>query len=188
MTSSGRARLLIVGIVAVVVALSLAAVRSTGALWSGSAATGATTATTGQLRLVAGGGAGSTYQFPGLTGSAVLPGAQAQAPLVISNGGTTPLRYRLTAAGPDVSSGPGVTVVLSGAVGGTCTTGPLTGTSVFTTTTTSSSTTSIAGSWRSLARGASETWCIRTVLQAVSGAGSSTYSHLFTFATEQTRS
>jgi hypothetical protein len=187
-TSSGRTRLLIAALVTVVVALSLAAVRSTGALWSGSAATGATTATTGQLKLVAGGGAGSTYQFPALTGSAILPGAQTQAPLVITNGGTTPLRYRLTAAGPEVSLGPAVTVVLSGAVGGTCTAGPLTGTTAFPTTTTSASTTAIAGGWRSLVRGASDTWCIRTVLQSVSGAGSSTYSHLFTFATEQTRS
>lgn len=188
MTMSGRARLLTAALVAVVIALSLAAVRSTGALWSGSAATGATTATTGRLTLVAGGGSGSTYEFPGLAGSGILPGSQTQAPLTISNGGTTPLRYRLTAAGPQVSSGPGVTVVLSGAVGGACGTGPLGSTTAFPTVTTSASTTAAVGAWRSLARGASETWCIRSQLQSVAGAGSSTYSILFTFGTEQTRS
>lgn len=188
MTRSGLTRLLIVGIAGLVVALSLAAVRSTDALWSDRATATSTTATTGQLKLVAGGGTGSTYQFPGLAGTGQLPGQQSQAPLVITNGGTTPLRYRLTAAGPQITSGSAVTVTLSGAVGGTCTTGPLSGTSAFTTVDASAAGTAVVGGWRSLAKNASETWCIRSALKAVSGTGSSTYSILFTFGTEQTRS
>ncbi|SIS21947.1 hypothetical protein [Williamsia sterculiae] len=184
----GRGRLLVVALVVVVVALSLAAVRSTGALWSGSAATGATAVTTGQLKLVAGSGSASTYQFPALTGSGVLPGTQTQAPLTVTNAGSTPLRYRLTAAGPQVTSGPGVTVALSGVVGGTCAAGALSGTAAFPTTSTSAGGAAVAGVWRSLARGASEVLCIRSELQSVAAAGASTYFILFTFNTEQTRS
>lgn len=184
-------RLVVVATLAAVVALSLAAVRSTGALWSDQAATGATTTATGQLKLVAGSGSGSIYQFAGLNGSGILPGDQRQAPLAITNGGSTPLRYRLNAAGPQVSTpGSGVTLSLSGtvlAVGGTCGTGTLPGVTAFTTLTTAGSGTLATSSWRSLAKGATETWCIRSALQAVTGADSATYTVLFTFGSEQTR-
>ncbi|MGU3292551.1 hypothetical protein [Williamsia sp. M5A3_1d] len=187
MSRSGLTRLAVVAIAGLVVALSLATVRSTGALWSDNANAAQATATTGNLTLVAGSGSGTSYQFPGLSGSMILPGNQTQAPLVIGNGGSTPLRYRLTGAGPVLTSGPAATVVLSGAVSGSCGTGPLTGTQAFTPVTTSTPV-ATAGVWRTLARGASETWCVRSVLQSVAaGAGSSTYTISFTFAAEQTR-
>ncbi|MGJ0119640.1 hypothetical protein ACQ7HM_10580 [Williamsia sp. MIQD14] len=187
MTRSGIARLVVVAIAGLVVALSLATVRSTGALWSDRANAASATATTGTLTLVAGSGSGSSYQFPALNGSNILTGDQTQAPLVISNGGSTPLRYRLTTAGPVLTSGPAATVALSGAVGGSCGAGALTGATAFTPVTTSTPV-ATTSSWRSLARGASETWCVRSVLQSVAaGTGSSTYTIAFTFGTEQTR-
>lgn len=187
MCRSGLTRLVVVAVAGLVVALSLATVRSTGALWSDRANAASATATTGALTLVAGSGSGSPYQFPGLSGSNILTGQQIQAPLVISNGGSTPLRYRLTTAGPVLTSGPAATVVLSGAVGGTCGAGTLTGTAAFTPVTTSAPV-ATTGVWRTLARGTSETWCVRSVLQSVAaGTGSSTYKVALTFGTEQIR-
>lgn len=191
MARSGTARLVVVAALSAVVALSLAAVRSTDALWTDNAATGPATVTTGQLKLVAGSGSGSTYQFAGLNGAGILPGDQRQAPLAITNSGSTPLRYRLNSAGPQVSTpGSGITLSLSGtvmAVGGTCGTGTLPGSVAFTAFTTSASGAGATSPWRSLAKGATETWCIRSVLQAVTGTGSAAYTVLFTFGSEQTR-
>lgn len=191
MTRSGTTRLVVVAALSAVVALSLAAVRSTDALWTDKATTGPATVTTGQLKLVAGSGSGSTYQFAGLNGTGLLPGDQRQAPLAITNSGSTPLRYRLNAAGPQVStSGSGVTLTLSGTVlaaGGTCGAGPLPGVTAFTTFVSSASGTGTTSPWRSLAKGATETWCIRSALKAVTGLGSATYTVLFTFGSEQTR-
>ncbi|OZG27104.1 hypothetical protein BH683_022045 [Williamsia sp. 1138] len=191
MSWSGTTRLVVVTAVSAVAALSLAAVRSTDALWTDSASTDSATVITGQLKLVAGSGSGSIYQFAGLNGAGILPGDQRQAPLAITNGGSTPLRYRLNAAGPQVSTpGSGVTLSLSGtvmAVGSTCGTGTLPGAAAFTTFTTSASGTAASSPWRSLAEGATETWCMRSTLQSVTGTGSATYTVLFAFGSEQRR-
>ncbi|CAM3177391.1 hypothetical protein DFJ75_0981 [Williamsia muralis] len=196
MTRSGLARLLVLGILAVVVALSVAAVRSTGALWSDRATTGAATLNTGQLKLVAGTGSGTTYQFQALNGSGILTGQPIQAPLAITNSGSTPLRYKLNAAGPQVTTtGHSVSVSLSGTVlptGGSCGAGTMPGAAAFTAFTAGSSSQAATSSWRSLAKGATETWCIRSTLLTVNGTGSPNFSTsftvLFTFGSEQTRS
>lgn len=189
------ARLLVVATLGAIVALSLAAVRSTDALWSDQGTTATTTVNTGQLKLVAGTGSGSTYQFAGLNGSGILPGQQNQAPLAVTNAGSTPLRYKLNSAGPQVTSGPSVTVSLSGTVmaaGATCSTGVLPGVTAFTAFSATSSTTAATSPWRSLAKGATESWCIRSALTSVNPPGtgtvSATYTVLFAFGTEQTRS
>jgi hypothetical protein len=191
------ARLLVVVVLGAVVALSVAAVRSTDALWSDRNTTAPGTVNTGQLKLVAGTGTNSTYQFAGLTGAgiAVLPGTQSQAPLMITNAGSTPLRYRLTAGGPQVTSGSGVTLTLSGtvmAIGATCGAGALPGVVAFTAFDASDSAAAPTpvSSWRSLAKGVTETWCIRSTLKSVVGSSnqSATYTVLFTFGSEQTRS
>lgn len=196
MTRSGYARLLVVGVLAVVVALSVAAVQSTGALWSERATTGAATLNTGQLRLVAGTGSGTTYQFEALSGSTILTGQPYQAPLAITNSGNTPLRYKLNAAGPQVTTtGHSVSLSLTGTVlptGGSCGAGTMPGVAAFTALTASSSSQAAMSPWRSLAKGATENWCIRSVLQSVTGTGtpniSTSYTVLFTFGSEQTRS
>ena len=191
MARSGLARLLVIAVVLAVVALSLAAVRSTDALWSDNDTTTPAAINTGQLKLVAGSGSTSTYEFAALTGTRVLPGQPKQAPLAITNGGDTPLRYRLNAAGPQATSGQVVTVSLAGTVlaaGASCT-AELSGVSAFTGFDASNSTVVAFSSWRSLAIGASETWCIRSTLKSVTGPSnvSATYTVLFTFGTEQTR-
>ncbi len=170
----------------VVVVLIAASVRSTGAYWTETASASPGQVTAGRLSLSTGSGADNVYTFPELTGTAVVPDQFRQAPLTIVNTGTTPLRYRLTAAGPQAFTTSTVAVTLAGAVGGTCTaTSSLGPTSAFPTLTAISSVATVGSAFRTLAAGAQEIWCIRTTLISVTGTEPATYTHVFGFRAEQ---
>lgn len=171
---------------AVVVVLIAISVRSTGAYWTETVSSSPGQVTAGRLSLSTGSGADNVYTFPELTGAALVPNQFRQAPLAIVNTGTTPLRYRLTSAGPQASTSSTVAVTLAGAVGGTCTvTSALGPTSAFPTLTAVSSVSTVGAAFRTLAAGAQETWCIRSTLISVSGTEPATYTHVFGFRAEQ---
>ncbi|ANY21871.1 hypothetical protein DLJ61_02775 [Gordonia terrae] len=171
---------------AVVVVLIAVSVRSTGAYWTETASSAPGQVATGRLALATGSGADNVYTFPELTGAALVPNQFRQAPLAIVNTGTTPLRYRLTSAGPQVSTASTVAVALAGAIGGTCTaTSALGPTSAFPTLSGVGSVSTVASAFRTLAAGAQDTWCIRSTLISVAGAEPATYTHVFGFRAEQ---
>jgi alternate signal-mediated exported protein len=180
-----RRRLLGAAGSAVVAVLILGSVQTTGATWFDKSTVNGSTITAGTLALSPGSGSSPSFTFPALTGSGVIPGQQVQASLNITNTGSTNLTYKLNSAGPQVSSGGPVVVNLSGAVTTTCGPGPLPGPTAFTAFDSSAPGTVAASSPRPLAVGASETWCIRAMLQSVSGAGSATYTVNFTFGANQ---
>jgi alternate signal-mediated exported protein len=93
------ARLKAILAAAVLVAL-LAGAQGTAALWRAQGAIQGGTVTTGNLVLLAGNGTttAASYAFTQLNTSALVPGGFAQAPLTISNGGTTDLAYTLNGA------------------------------------------------------------------------------------------
>ncbi len=171
---------------AVVVVLIAVSVRSTGAYWTETVSSNPGQVTAGRLALSTGSGADNVYTFPELTGSALVPNQFRQAPLSIVNTGTTPLRYRLTSAGPQVSTASTVAVTLAGAVGGTCTASSALGpTSAFPTLSAISSVSSVTSAFRTLVAGAQDTWCIRSTLISVGGTEPATYTHVFGFRAEQ---
>lgn len=173
-------------VLAVVVVLLAVSVRSTGAYWTETASSNPGQVTTGRLSLSTGTGSNSTYTFPGLTGTALVANQFKQAPLVIVNTGTEALRYRLTSAGPQVSTASTVTITLAGAVGGTCTaTSNLGAVSAFPTLTSVTGVTTVTSSFRTLYPAAQETWCIRSTLITAAGADPAAYTHVFTFRAEQ---
>ncbi|MDQ1179082.1 hypothetical protein [Rhodococcus sp. SORGH_AS_0301] len=171
-------------------ALVFGSVQSTGALWRDDVTVAGATVRTGTLSLATGSPSGSDYVFSELTKNPVALNEAVQAPLVITNTGDTPLRFRLSAAGPAVSTAnAAATVSLAGAVlssGATCSATTPMGTA-FGTFTTSAPTTAVAPLWQSLAKGASQTWCIRTTLTQVTSTSAVAYTHRFAFAVEQTR-
>lgn len=178
----------VVGSAVLVVAVVLIAVsvRSTGAYWSETASASPGQVTAGRLSLSSGSGSGSTYTFPELTGAGLIPGQFKQAPLLIVNTGTTPLRYRLTSAGPQPSTASTVGVTLAGAVGGTCTaTSALGPVSAFGTLASVTAPSTVSSTFRTLNPGAGETWCIRSTLNTVTGTQPATYTHTFVFRAEQ---
>ncbi|MDV7100249.1 hypothetical protein R4227_08915 [Gordonia amicalis] len=171
-----------------VAVLVFGSVRTTGALWAEQADGSDTDITTGTIGLAPGAGGGSSFTFPALNGTNVIPGQAQQAVLTITNAGSTPLRFRLASAGPSVSTpGATVTVNLSGAPASSC---PGTGTpltAAFTAQNTSSPGTVFTSPWTPLAKSASTSWCIRAVLVSVTGTQPATFTITFDFAAEQTR-
>ncbi|MCK8616409.1 hypothetical protein [Gordonia sp. C13] len=171
-----------------VVVLLFGSVQTTLALWTAQADGPASDITTGTIGLAPGSGGGSSFTFPALNGTNVVPGQPQQAVLTINNTGSAPLRFRLASAGPAVStSGATVTVNLSGAPASTCpgTGTPLTG--AFNAQNTSSPGTTFTSSWTPLAKGATTSWCIRAELVSVTGTQPATFTIGFDFTAEQTR-
>lgn len=169
--------------------LAFGSVQSTGALWSDSETVAGATIRTGSLSLSTGGGAGTAFTFDALTKNPVAVGQAVQAPLTITNTGTTALRFRLTAAGPSVTTpaGAAVTVSLQGATvtgPAACTAATAMGTA-FPTFSSSAATTTVEGTPHTLAAGASQTWCIRTTLTTAPSSPSVTYRHVFSFGADQ---
>ena len=74
--------------------------KGTGALWHDEKSIDAGTITTGNLSLLLGNGSETkqNYEFVDLNGSNLVPGDFVQAPLTVSNGGTTNLSYNLVGA------------------------------------------------------------------------------------------
>ncbi|KIQ17023.1 hypothetical protein RU01_12290 [Rhodococcus sp. MEB064] len=177
--------------VAVVGAATLVfgSVQSTGALWRDQETVAGATVTAGTISLSTGSPDGTNYTFGALKKDPVALNEFVQAPLVITNTGDTPLRFRLASAGPVVSTtGAGATVSLSGGVitDGVCTSTTVLG-SAFTTFSSSAPSTVATSPWQALPKGGTQTWCIRTVLTQVTSTSAVAYTHRFSFAVEQTR-
>ncbi|ATD71615.1 MULTISPECIES: hypothetical protein [Gordonia] len=189
MSEARKRRGVLYAALAILVAVLLfGSVRTTGALWAEQADVSDTDITTGTIGLAPGTGGGSSFTFPALNGTNVIPGQAQQAVLTITNAGSTPLRFRLASAGPSVSTpGATVTVNLSGAPGASCpgTGTPLTG--AFTAQDTSSPGTGFTSPWTPLAKSASTSWCVRAELVSVTGTQPATFTINFSFAAEQTR-
>lgn len=85
---------------AAVLVVLLSGAQGTAALWRAQGSVQAGTVTTGILVLLAGDGtkAEASHAFTELDTTALVPGGFAQAPLTISNGGTTDLAYTLHGA------------------------------------------------------------------------------------------
>ncbi|MBM7415960.1 MULTISPECIES: hypothetical protein [Nocardiaceae] len=177
----------VLGAAAVVAAAALVggSVQATGALWSDREQITSSSVTTGFLDLAPGTrSSGSVFTFAALQKSPVAVDQSVSALLVITNSGTSPLRFRLDSAGPTVST-PGATVqvALSASVSPSCGSGP----SAFPAFTASSATTTAVGApWQALAVDATTTWCVTTVLKSVIGAPSATYQHRFSFGVQST--
>ena len=100
--------LIVTGCLAVGV-LFLASAAGTRALWRDAAELDAGVVRSGELSLLNGNGTTqtATYAFNELTGVGLGPGSWSQAPLIIRNGGTADLTYRLaSAAAPDLNGLP----------------------------------------------------------------------------------
>lgn len=89
-----------VALVAAVLLMLFMSAQGTAALWQAKETLRAGPISTGSLHLLAGNGASAkqNYAFAELNGANLLPGQLVQAPLVISNGGTTDLAYNLVGA------------------------------------------------------------------------------------------
>jgi hypothetical protein len=88
-----RLWLILAGMVVLVLLVSTS---TTGALWHDQSAVDAGSIASGSLVLQVG-GQEETYVFAALTASNLVPGQSVQAPLSISNGGSTEMVYGLTA-------------------------------------------------------------------------------------------
>ena len=182
-----RRNLLVTALGVLVAALIFGSVQTTGALWTVQADTGADTDIhTGTLSLDFRDDSPS-IAFEALKGPNMAVGTAVQAELEIVNSGDTPLRFQLATAGPVVeTTGAGVGVVLSGAVG-TCpglTTTALDG--AFPARLASSAATQFADDvWHHLGLAETTLWCIRVVLDSVSGTRPATFTIEFDFDVEQ---
>ncbi|EGD56934.1 hypothetical protein [Gordonia neofelifaecis] len=188
-----RRRLLIGALGVLVVSLILGSVYSTGAFWADAETWNPGTVETGTIGLDAHGSGGSSYTFPALQGANIAVGNVTEAPLTITNTGSTRIRYLLSAGGPMISTtGSAVTVRLSGSVGG-CAGGSGDLSGAFPATDTTGPHTAIApgspssSDWKVLEIGASTTWCVRAMLKAVSGTQPAAYQINFDFAVGQLR-
>jgi hypothetical protein len=181
----------VLGAAAAVAAAALVggSVQATGALWRDREQLPDLVVNTGFLDLTPGTRAGTGYTFDALKGPNVVTNQAVSAALVIRNSGSAPLRFHLSTAGPQVSTvGATVRVKLSAVVvpvGAGCE-GPTQATPFTAFESPSPSTDAVSPSWRSLAVGATETWCVTTVLMSVSGTQPATYTHRFSFGAEST--
>ncbi|WP_448221552.1 hypothetical protein [Gordonia iterans] len=189
-----RQRVFLAALGVLVVALILGSVRTTGALWADQADGPVDDITTGTFGLSAGDGSDQTFTFADLAKENMADGDRVSKPLTLVNTGSTPLRFRLSSAGP-TQIDPGtatVTMNLAGTTGGACPeSGAGTGTAVFDAadTTSPGQTFVTPGGWHALAQGAEVTWCITAMLVGTSGGGSDqiTFKLLFHFDAQQTR-
>ncbi|WP_168700681.1 hypothetical protein [Gordonia paraffinivorans] len=171
-----------------VVVLLFGSVQTTLALWTKQADTSGSNITTGTIGLAPGSGGGSSFTFPALNGSNMVPGQSSQAVLNIANTGSTPLKFRLASAGPVVSTpGASVSIKLSGSQSATCPASnvPLSG--AFTAAGTLTGVSDIDGVEIPLAVGASTAWCIRAEFVSVTGTQPATFSITFNFDAQQDR-
>ncbi|WP_143965614.1 hypothetical protein [Gordonia zhaorongruii] len=183
-----RRNLLLTALGTLVVALILGSMNSTGALWAEESSSDAGDIGTGSIGLAPGTVGGTTYEFSALHGANISPGTVRQAVLNIRNTGTTPLRFRVVTAGPAVSTqGSAVGIHLSGAVADTCPSGSDDLTGAFAPIITHSPSSPVTAAFRPLAVGASENWCIRAVLESVTGTQRAVYRIMFDFRADQTR-
>ncbi|GGF98131.1 hypothetical protein GCM10007304_10130 [Rhodococcoides trifolii] len=187
-------RVLLGATAAAVAAVIFGSVQTTGALWRDSGVRAAGVVTAATFSLSPGVGTDPNFTFTDLAKPNITVGDFVQKPLTIANTGTARngLTYFLSKAGPSVTAGPGVTITLSGTVVPTtasCTdTNTPTGTAAFTTFDTASTTTAATSSPRTLAKGASEIWCIRSTLKSVvtvTPPASSTFTIAFAFRADQ---
>jgi hypothetical protein len=169
--------------------LAFGSVHSTGALWNDSVTVAGATVTAGSLSLATGSGAGTAFTFDALKKDPVTVGQIVQAPLIITNTGTTSLKFQLVNAGPKVvaPAGAAVTVSLQGAVltGSTVCDGTTAMGSAFPNVSASAAATVVAGIPHTLSAGESQTWCVRSILTAAPSAPSVTYRHDFSFTAVQ---
>ncbi|QXQ09937.1 hypothetical protein [Paeniglutamicibacter sp. Y32M11] len=89
-----------VAVVAAVLLVLLMSAQGTAALWRADGTIDAGTVSTGNMHLLAGSGPATkqNYEFTDLDGANLVPGQFVQAPLTITNSGTTDLDYNLTGA------------------------------------------------------------------------------------------
>ncbi|AMY53926.1 hypothetical protein HQP08_23705 [Rhodococcus fascians] len=178
-----------------VTVLALGSVQSTAALWRTDATVpGTGPVNTGTLVLTAGSG-GSTqstsFQFDELKPSGLIQtGDFVQRPLIIANGGTIPLKFRLGTVGvPSSSAGIATVHVDARRVESTAdcpTTGSVPGgvaTLADVSVQTKGSASGVAG-WTNIPRNTSATVCIRSTL-LVAPAAAVAYRHVFTFDAQQ---
>jgi hypothetical protein len=174
--------------------LIFGSVQTTGALWRDQEAVQAGVVRTADLVLTTGGsGTGTNFTFDALSGTNVVPGTSVTKPLDVRNPASAPLHFRMTAAGPQVSTtGASVKVTLAAsAVPDTVTcpdAGPLPGQAIFTQFESSATTTSAPNqSWTDIAPGGTQKLCVRTTLTDVTSATSPvSYTHKFSFEAEST--
>ncbi|MGB3696678.1 MAG: hypothetical protein WBA05_04540 [Gordonia sp. (in: high G+C Gram-positive bacteria)] len=186
-----RRNILFAALGVLVVSLIFGSVYTTGALWADQQTENGGDVETGSILLAPGAGTADTFTFDALAAANMLPGSSTSAALTITNGGSTPLRFRLATAGPGqlAPAGTAVTMNLAGTQGPGC---PGTG-AAFDAKDTSSPTTAFTTSsaptgWWPLAKGASTTWCITAKLVSVSPqTAPATFRMIFGFAAEQTR-
>lgn len=181
--------LVLTGLGILVTVLLIGSAQSTGALWSDENSGPQSDLRTGAIGLAPGTPNGNLFTFPALAGPTTGLDQTVQAPLTITNIGTTSIRFRLATAGPTpVSPGASAQVRLEGAIGSCpALSSPLTGTPAFTTQTSQSARTVFTSSWQPLARAGSAVWCIRATLEDAAGPEPISYSIVFTFDAEQTR-
>lgn len=93
-------KVLLSALVAAVLVVLLASAQGTAALWRGEVQSQAGIVKTGSLSMAVGHGTASSqdYAFKELNTATLQPGSTVQAPLTISNTGTTPLGYTLGGA------------------------------------------------------------------------------------------
>ncbi|WP_232716115.1 hypothetical protein [Gordonia metallireducens] len=171
-----------------VVVLIFGSVQTTLALWTAQADGPTSNITTGTIGLAPGSGGGSSFTFPALNGTNMLPGQSSQAVLTIANTGSTPLLFHLASAGPVVSTpGASVSIKLSGSQTPTCPGAAVPLSDAFTATNAINTLTDIDGTVVPLGVDASTTWCIRAELVSVSGQTPATFTINFIFKADQDR-
>lgn len=181
-------RLVGLGIAAAVAAVVLGSSALTGASWTDAVDLDGGTVHSGELSLLNGDGTNqvSDYAFTALTGEDLGPSDHVQAPLVVSNGGSADLRYRLV----EVTQSAGEPMVLTASVvpsGAECPTGvnaadPVGAGELFTGPVSEATT-----AWRALTVPAAETLCLRVQPDPDTGPGAVDGARLvFTFAAEST--
>lgn len=183
-TAPKKRGVLLAALVIGVVVLLFGSVQTTLALWTEQVDGSDSDITTGTIGLAPGSGGGSSFTFPALHGTNMLPGQSSQAVLTIANTGSTPLKFQLVSAGPVVSTpGAAVSIKLSGTQGPSC---PGSGAAAFTEASKTWVST-VSGAETPLAVGASAAWCIRAELESVSGQQPATFTITFNFKADQDR-
>lgn len=156
---------------------------ATSALWRSAVSLDGGSVRSGSIVLLNGDASGQTknYAFSALTGTTLRPGSTVQAPLVVRNGGTSPLDYRLVQTFSSGASTLSAQLSLRlDVVSGTCAAGVGVATATDVTATPYDGTLvgAAAPVPRRLAPGATETLCIRVGVKpdapkTVSGASTS---------------
>lgn len=170
-----------------VVLVVMASTSTTGALWQDEATVSAGTVSTGSLVLLAG-GRPESYVFEGLSTGNLAPGDSVRAPLIISNGGSTEMNFRLasvaTTAGSAADQELSAALLLTVTVASECGESPPAGERLLDRVPLNESATF---SGRALAPSVAETLCVEVALDAdapvAAAAGSTSVS--FTFKGDQ---